>query len=231
MSHLHRPISTSQYIIKGVIFDFDGVIIDSEPYWHIAKFRGFNDTGLPLSEEEVMQTLGKRIEEIAAEYKQKHGFSDEVAKKLIANIYERAQEEISKNALPINGLYDAINSLLKCGKTLAIASSSPVKIIIAALEKLQLRDAFKFVHSAEYERYGKPHPAVYLATSDMLDLNTNQCVVIEDSLTGLISAKAAKMRCVLIDEKKDKYFGVIADKVIGDLSEVDSELIRELEIS
>lgn len=214
--------------ISGIIFDFDGVIIDSEPYWRMAEFDVFNNEGFNISHEDAMQNTGKRVEELVAEYQQKYNFSDTLAIKLTANIYAQALEAINDCAKPMNGIYDAINLFIAHNKTLAIASSSPISIITSVLENLQIRDVFTIVHSAEQELYGKPHPAVYISTSNMLNLGAHQCLVIEDSLNGLISAKAAKMRCILLDEKKDKYFAKIADKAIKDFTEIDSKLIQEL---
>ncbi|CAL7961177.1 Hexitol phosphatase HxpB [Gammaproteobacteria bacterium] len=218
-----------QSAINSVIFDFDGVIIDSEPCWHKAKFNVFNEHGILVSDNDILRTVGKRIEEIVKEYQQTYNFGDAAAKKMTGEIYSQANEGISENAQVISGLYGAIDLLLSHNKTLAIASSSPVNIIISILKKLQLNDAFSVVYSAESEAYGKPHPAVYLTAADKLNCNVSNCFVIEDSLNGLISAKAARMKCVLIDDCGDKYFNCIADKVIRDLSGINVGLIHELE--
>lgn len=71
----------------------------------------------------------------------------------------------------------------------------------AVLKSLNIGDAFDSIHSAEHEAYGKPHPAVYLKASEALDVKPAKCLVIEDSLNGIISAKAAKMKVVCIPEK------------------------------
>jgi len=218
----------SNHTIQGVIFDFDGVIIDSEPWWCLAKLRVFNSAGLNVSREDAVHSTGKRVEEIIAENQQLFKYDNNTAKKLVADIYAVAQEEISKHAQPIKGLYDAIELLLANNITLAIATSSPANIIISTLEKLQLRDAFKIIHSAEKEQYGKPHPAVYLTARAMLGIDTKRCFAIEDSFNGLIAAKAAKLPCVLIDEQKNSNFGCIANKVIADLTGVNQELLQEL---
>jgi sugar-phosphatase len=92
-------------------------------------------------------------------------------------------------------------------------------VIAAALEALDLQDAFEVVHSAEGEPYGKPHPGVYLHTAEQLGLRPEECVAIEDSPNGVLAAKAARMGCIAVPEPalRGHPWFAIADAVLQDL--------------
>ena len=96
------------------------------------------------------------------------------------------------------------------GLKVAVASSSSEELIAAALDRLGLR-GLDAVRSAAPETYGKPHPAVLLSTARELGLDPTACVVLEDSLNGVIAAKAARMRCVAVpeaDQLEDPRFAI-----------------------
>ena len=69
------------------------------------------------------------------------------------------------------------------------------------MEQLQLKQYFDFTHSAEHEAHGKPHPQVYITVAEKLNVNPLECFVIEDSFTGLLAAKSARMYAIVIPEK------------------------------
>ncbi len=111
---------------------------------------------------------------------------------------------------------------------LAVASSSAASVIFAVLEKLGLTGCFRVVQSAEFEPYGKPHPGVYLTAARRLGVAPEACVAIEDSVTGVVAAKAAKMACLAVPAptaKDDRRFG-IADAVLPSLADLDVNLLR-----
>ena len=110
-------------------------------------------------------------------------------------------ELIQQNGHPLPGVLDTTAFLIENKFKVGLATSSYKVLIEAVLETLNIRDRFEVVHSAEDEAYGKPHPAVYLSVAELLNVNPETCLVIEDSLNGIISGKAAKMKVVCIPEK------------------------------
>lgn len=86
---------------------------------------------------------------------------------------------------------------------MAIASSSSMKIIENVVQKLEIAKYFAVIHSAEFESYGKPHPQVFISTAQKLRVNPEECIVFEDSKYGMIAALAARMKVIVIPEKKD----------------------------
>ncbi len=104
---------------------------------------------------------------------------------------------------------------------MALASASYFKLINATLNKLELRDQFNVIHSAEIEPYGKPHPGIFLTTAKNLGVDPEFCLVFEDSLNGVIAAKAARMKCVCVPDpafRNDTRFS-IADIILNSLEE------------
>ena len=86
---------------------------------------------------------------------------------------------------------------------LAVASSSEMKIIHAVLEKIKLKDKFAAIHSSEYEEFGKPHPAVYISAAGTLKIKPENCLAFEDSFYGALAAKSARMKVVVVLDRKD----------------------------
>lgn len=96
-----------------------------------------------------------------------------------------------------------------------------MKIIETVVDKLNIRQYFDIIHSAEFEKYGKPHPQVFISTAKMLNVSPSECLVFEDSLNGVISALAANMKCYAIPELSafnlDKF--IIANKCLSSLED------------
>jgi len=108
---------------------------------------------------------------------------------------------VAEHPYPLKGVIETLTFLQASPVKIGLATSSPQRLIDAVLDALNIRTYFDAVHSAELEHYGKPHPAVYLQTAASLRLNPITCLVIEDSLNGVIAGKAAMMQVVCIPEK------------------------------
>ncbi len=186
---------------EAVIFDMDGVLIDSEPVWKIAMGEVFHTVGCPLTVKDFQQTVGLRIDEVIAFwYKHspwKNGTPQEVEQRIVAKMVEL----ISAQGKPLIGVIETLQFLKNKGLKIGLATSSYSVLIDCVLETLAIKPFFDFTHSAEHESYGKPHPAVYLTTAEKLGVNPLKCLVIEDSINGVISGKAARMKVVCIPEK------------------------------
>jgi HAD superfamily hydrolase (TIGR01509 family) len=192
-------IDLSKY--KGVIFDMDGVLIDSEPLWKIAMEEVFTKVGCPLTRNDFQKTVGLRIDEVISYWFNHTGWKNYSEKEVEDLIINRMVDLIQKNGEPLVGVIETLNFLKEKGVKIGLATSSYTVLIKAVLNTLNIESMFDFVHSAEDERYGKPHPAVYLTVADKLSIQPQNCLVIEDSLNGIISGKAAKMKVVCIPEK------------------------------
>lgn len=205
----------------------DGVIIDSEPLWRRAMVKVFNTDGLPVSEIDCAQTTGMRIDEVIKIWNKKHPFTNDELK-VEQSIEEELCLLIRNEGRPMPGFMKTIDLLQKENKKIGLATSSSRKLIECVLDTLQVRSYFHHTQSAEGLLYGKPHPEVFLLSARALDVFPNQCVVIEDSVNGIISAKAAGMRVIGVPEEHNRSNPrfTIADLVLNSLEEFSSETIE-----
>jgi len=208
----------------------DGVLIDSEPLWHEAEIAAAGEAGLELTPEDCLRTTGLRVDEVVAYWCERHPFPAPIRDVLVASILDRLVDLVSRRGLPKPGVEEVLALVRSRGLRLALASSSPYRVIHAVLEALGLNSAFEVIHSAEEEVRGKPDPAVYLATARKLGIEPERCIAVEDSPHGLLSAKAAGMKCIVVPEpalRTDPRFA-LADATVTELGEIGPELLDRL---
>ena len=217
-------------MIKAVIFDLDGLLIDSEPLWQEAEILIFKQVKIILTPELCLQTKGLRIDEVVNYWYQKYPWTNltklEVEKLIVAKVIEL----IHLKGKPLPGVDHAISFVRQKQVKIALASSSALNIIQAALETLNLTDEFTEVYSAESEILGKPHPGVYLTTANKLNVSPQSCLALEDSLNGVLAAKAAQMRCIAVPEalEHDNPKFAIADRILRSLKDLNEQVWNSL---
>ena len=185
----------------AVIFDMDGVLIDSEPRWKIAMEEVFHALGSTLKKEDFQKTVGLRIDEVVHFWNHHENWGISNESEIEEAIIVKMIELISKNAQPLSGVIETLTFLKNKGIKIGLATSSSSRLIKVVLAELNIARFFDFVHSAENEAYGKPHPAVYVKVAEVLNVSPTKCLVIEDSFNGVIAGLAAKMKVVCIPEK------------------------------
>lgn len=187
--------------IKAVIFDMDGVLIDSEPLWKIAMENTFSKVGCNLTRKDFQKTVGLRIDEVIRYWHQQVGWDNYTQEEVEQLIIHELIELIKSKPEPLEGVIETLQFLFDKGVKVGLATSSYTILIHTVLHELDIVQYFQVTHSAEHEVYGKPHPAVYLSVAERLNVEPQACLVIEDSLNGIISGKAARMQVVCIPEK------------------------------
>jgi sugar-phosphatase len=186
---------------EAVIFDMDGVLIDSEPLWKIAMEAVFKEVGCPLTKKDFQKTVGLRLDEVISYWYSVVPWENYTVEEVEQKIISHMIDLIKEHGAPLPGVMETIDFLKKKKMKIGLGTSSYEVLIHTVLSVLQLENHFDFVHSAENEAYGKPNPAVYLTVANNLKVNPTKCLVIEDSLTGIIAGKAARMTVVAIPEK------------------------------
>jgi len=185
----------------AVIFDMDGVLIDSEPLWKIAMEEVFHAIGSELTREDFQKTVGLRLDEVVVFWHQHEGWKNVTPREVEMEIVDKMKQLLRENGEPLVGVLDTLSYLKSINMKIGLATSSYTVLIDTVLEILGIKSYFDFTHSAELESHGKPHPAVYLTVAKQLNCEPIKCLVIEDSLNGIISGKAARMKVVCIPEK------------------------------
>ena len=192
-------IQLSQY--EAVIFDMDGVLIDSEPLWKIAMEEVFHSLGSKLTKADFQKTVGLRIDEVVHFWNHHENWGVENEQDVEEAIIVKMIELIAANAAPLSGVIETLTYLKNVGMKIGLGTSSSSRLIQVDLSELNIKQFFDLTHSAETEAYGKPHPAVYLPVAQQLLVSPHKCLVIEDSFNGVIAGLAAKMKVVCIPEK------------------------------
>jgi mannitol-1-/sugar-/sorbitol-6-/2-deoxyglucose-6-phosphatase len=185
---------------KAVIFDMDGVLINSEPLWRRAMIKGFKAAGIDFTEEDCRKTTGRRINEVVDYWLNHHQTGQINALTLERVIIEELLTLIDKEGEAIEGIREILALCESRKFVTGLATSSSNELVNAVLKKLNLSTYFKALTSAEFLKYGKPHPEVFLTCAELLNVLPFNCLVIEDSINGVIAAKAAQMKVIAVPD-------------------------------
>ncbi len=216
--------------VEAIIFDMDGLLVDSEPLWRIAEIETLSAVGVPISEEDAVQTTGLRTDEVVELWYARYPWPDPPQKAIEARIITRLIALVRERATLMPGVRETLQAVSEAGYPLAIASSSASEIIAAVLDTLGIADYFRVAQSAEHEPYGKPHPGVYIEAARRLDVEPWRCLAFEDSPNGVIAAKAARMRCIAVPDPAlagDRRLQA-ADLVLPSLTEFHLGLLEQI---
>jgi mannitol-1-/sugar-/sorbitol-6-/2-deoxyglucose-6-phosphatase len=223
LDHARDQPQNDAPMITTVIFDMDGLLIDSEPLWREAEIAAFARVGLPLTEEMCRQTMGLRSDEVVQYWFDRHPWSGATLKQVEAEVLGHLSELIRSDAAPMAGAIELMRRLESAGLEMAIASSSPLSIIEAVADAFGFKRYVRKLRSAETQPYGKPHPGVFIDTAKDFGRAPASCLVFEDSINGVIAGKAARMVTVAVPEPLmlDRPEFTIADLTIPSLSDFD----------
>jgi HAD superfamily hydrolase (TIGR01509 family) len=183
---------------SAVIFDMDGLLIDSEPLWQQAGAEMLQAFGVTLTDEEYNLTTGLRTPEWVDYWFTHFTIDKQEAKKAAKLVEETALHKIKQHGVAMPGVQYIMEFFKSNGFQIGLASSSPMRLIEAVVEKLNIQPYLNAITSAEHLPYGKPHPQVFLNCAELLHVPPTVCICFEDSFNGMIAAKAARMKCVVI---------------------------------
>ncbi len=217
--------------VELVIFDMDGVIIDSEPFWQRVERQVFYDLGFDVTSLiSGGQTKGMRLDQVIGNWQKILGFDSNISTVIESDVVNGVIDCIKSEGEMIYYARQAIDFFLAAGIPLALASGSSYQIIDAVMDKFSLRDKFSLIYSAEDEMYGKPHPGIFMTTATLCETLPISCVVIEDSLNGVIAAKAASMRVIALppEEEQDDVRFSLADRKLHSLDEIKDEAVLKI---
>jgi sugar-phosphatase len=180
------------------IFDMDGLLIDSEPLWYEAAQECLNKFGITMRGEQYVETTGLRTKEFLH-----HWFG--VFDIDLAHIPSAEKEitdlviaKVMDSGTMMEGVFETMELVRQTSLKVGLASSSPLALINAVLDKTNMHHFFSAICSAEFLPYGKPNPQVFINCAIELGSHPSSCICFEDSFNGMIAAKAARMKCVVV---------------------------------
>ena len=215
--------------MKAVIFDMDGVIIDSEPIHFEVDMQTMREFGVNISKDELNKYVGTTNEymlnDLINKYKMQKSIKEILEYKMELTI--RRIKETKINA--ISGIPELLISLKHNNIKTAIGSSSPKELIITVIEKFQLGKYFDCIVSGDEVKEGKPKPDIYLEVSKRIGVNPEECIVIEDSRNGVLAAKNAGMKCFGFRNVNSGNQDLSkADIIVDSIRNIDIEIIKVL---
>lgn len=179
-----------------VIFDMDGVLVNTEPLYKQMNLGFFAELGVTINEAEYNSFIGIAANKMWEYIRNKGQLSNSI-EELKSEEKQRKYALLSnKDLTPIEGIEPLLKALKQAKQKLAVASSSPRPNIDLILAKTQLQPYFDFVISGEQVNQGKPAPDIFLAVSHHMNIPPANCWMIEDSRNGTLAAKAAQMQCI-----------------------------------
>jgi HAD superfamily hydrolase (TIGR01509 family) len=216
--------------VDAVIFDMDGLLVDSEPLWRIAEVETLSAVGVPITEQDAVQTTGLRTDEVVELWYARYPWPDPPQKEIEARIISRLIALARERGRVMPGVRETLHAVSGAGYPLAIASSSSSEIITAVLDTFGIAAYFQVTQSAEHEPYGKPHPGVYIEAARRLGVAPWRCLAFEDSPNGVIAAKAARMRCIAVPDPAlaDDRRLQAADLILPSLANFHLALLEQL---
>lgn len=208
----------------------DGLLIDTEPHWQEVERSLMKEVGVEISPEMQLATFGLRCDEQIKYWYGQFPWKNPDFEAMAQRTNELMIDYFKNEAVLMDGAIEALDFFREKCLPLALASSSTEELISTFLDRFNLQEYFTVVVSAENEKHGKPHPAVFLKTAELMHCETVNCLVLEDSFHGIIAAKAARMKTIAVPDKhsvSDPRFGA-SDLVLSSLKELTEKVYLEL---
>jgi beta-phosphoglucomutase len=217
-------------MIRTVIFDMDGVIIDTEPIHHFAFITQFAELGIAVPDEEYASFLGSSTRNVFQRLKQRYNLPQEIDElmKRKRELFNKAFDESTTLDL-LGNVRALIEDLQQHGVQMVLASSASKATITRVFQRFGLTPYFTHLVSGEDFTNSKPDPAIFLHAAAVSETPVEQCIVIEDSANGVAAAKAAGIYCIGYASPHSAGQDLKqADLIVQDFSELSAEKIKAI---
>ncbi|MEI8280080.1 MAG: hexitol phosphatase HxpB [Bacteroidota bacterium] len=215
-------------MINTVLFDMDGLLLDTEPLWGESMLRVAEKHGIPITRNRFKETTGLRIYEVTDYWALKYPWQGSTAMNVAEEILDDIIESSKQKGTVLPGVIKTLELLKENGYKVGLASSSPARMIHTLVDHFSLTHYFDHISSADAVDLGKPHPAVFMHCADALKSSALQCLVLEDSVNGMIAGKAARMKVLVVPDAvhyNDPRFA-LADAKLNTLEDFDLEMVK-----
>lgn len=205
-------------MIKGIIFDMDGVISDTQKLHSLVECELLNRHGIGITPEEITRKYaGVRTKEffdvLLSQCGQEYDLEELIKEKWI-KMEKLADESVDE----IPGSVELIKIFHKNRLPLAVASASNLKYVQSVVSTLKVADYFNSLISGDMVSKGKPDPEIFLLAASKINISPENCLVIEDGISGMMAAKSANMKCIGLVPDKEKAYPTI--NLVVSLSEI-----------
>jgi len=204
---------------KAVIWDMDGVIVDTAQYHHKGWQIVFRKRGANYTEEDFRRNTGKRSDTIIKSVLGRKIEQGEIMA-IIREKDKNFRQLMGQNIRPLPGVLKLITSLKEHKFKIAIASSAPMENIQLITQSLKIHNCFDTIVSGWEVMKGKPDPQTFLLAAEKLGVEAENCIVIEDAISGVTASKRAGIRCIAVTNTTPKEDLREADLVIDTLEEI-----------
>lgn len=215
--------------MEAVIFDMDGVIIDSEPIHYICSNKFLEPYKIELDREKYDTYIGASCKVMWSDVRETHNLNESVEEIISKefDIFLNYLQEGKGKIHPIEGIRSLLELLKKEGVTIGLASSSSMKNINTVLDLFDIQDYFSIkVTGYDLER-SKPDPEIFIKTAGLLNVDPTKCIVIEDSKNGVTAAKRAGMKCIGYHNPNCGYQDLSnADKIVESIKTIDMDVLK-----
>jgi beta-phosphoglucomutase len=213
-------------MIKGILFDMDGVLVDSEEFICHAGIEMFKEKGLQVKPEDFKAFTGMGEDRYLGGVAEKYGFPFDVAKDK-ARTYDIYKELVKGRLKALPGVYDFIKKCRDRDLKMAVASSADEVKVMINLEEIELDPSLfgAIINGNQVERK-KPFPDIFIMAAEELNLDTKECLVVEDAISGVSAAKEAGCRCLALTTSFDESRLGEADWITADLSQAPDECLN-----
>ncbi|SBS28936.1 2-deoxyglucose-6-phosphate phosphatase [Marinomonas spartinae] len=189
--------------MQAVIFDMDGLLIDSEPMWKEAEQTVFSAVGVKVNESLSAQTASMTTQEVTQFWYQHFPWTGKSLQQVEQEVVDLVEKRISTQGIEMAGVTETLRFFQDKGFKIGLSTNAPARLIPVVLHTLGIADYFHATSSSEQEVEGKPHPAVYLSTVKKLNVDPANCIAFEDSASGIMAAKAAGLKVVAVPAEMD----------------------------
>ena len=213
-------------MIKGVLFDLDGVLVDSESFICNAAIIMFKELGTTVSPEDFKPFTGMGENRYIGGVAEKHKLNIDI-EQVKARTYEIYEELVKGKLSPLPGAHEFIRKCREKGFRLVLATSTDrIKMEVNLREIGLAGDTFNSIITGLDAENKKPAPDIYLKAAESVGLEPNECLVVEDAVSGVKAAKAAGCMCLAVTTSFEASMLSEADWICSSLLEVPDEVIN-----
>lgn len=215
-------------MIDTVIFDMDGLLLDTEPLWGKSMLQVAQKHKIPITQQKFKETTGLRIYEVTEHWAMHYPWEGRSSKEVAEEILDDIIASSKSHASVLRGVEKTLQMLREQKFKIGLATSSPTRMVSELIQHFSLSGYFDEITSADVVALGKPHPAVFLHCAAVLGSKPTHCLVLEDSVNGMIAGKAARMKVVVIPDEvhfDDPRF-TLADAKLKSMEDLDLDMIK-----